>query len=212
MSAMPRKRYTEAEYLELEHDSDIKHEYHDGEILAMAGASREHLLIVTSSLLALGPQLRSRPCELYANDMRVQVVEAKRYFYPDLSVVCGEPEMLEGRTDTLLNPGLIIEVLSPSTANYDRVEKFRYYRQIPSLQDYVLIAQDRPHIECFSRNAAAADDDAWTYRDAYGLEASLAIPSIGCTLALAEVYERITFEDNNKDNDTETQHETNQQD
>ena len=212
MSVMPRKRYTEAEYLELEHESDIKHEYHDGEILAMAGASHAHIRISGTINRLLGNQLSGGPCEVYLSDMRVQSTAAKRYFYPDGSVVCGEPELLEDKTATLLNPTVVIEVLSPSTANYDRVEKFRYYRQIPSLQDYVLIAQDRPHIECFSRNAAAADDDAWTYRDAYGLEASLAIPSIGCTLALAEVYERITFEDNNKDNDTETQHETNQQD
>ena len=123
--------------------------------------------------------------------MRLKVAATGLYAYPDLQIVCGETDLTDhDHLDTLLNPLVIIEVLSPSTERYDRGEKFRHYRQIPSLQAYVLVSQDAPLIECYQRNP----DDTWTFTDAAGLDASIAIPPVDCTLPLADVYQKIDFD------------------
>ena len=191
MAANPKKRYTEAEYLAMEAESDIKHEYHAGDIVAMTGASYNHIRVTSALIRTLEDHLDGTSCEVYPGEMRVRVAATQRYFYPDCSVVCDPPELHEDKTATLLNPILVIEVLSDSTEGYDRGKKFLHYQRIPSLSDYVLVAQDEPLIQCFSRGS----DGMWTLTQAFGLDASITLPSIGCTLALADVYKRVTFED-----------------
>lgn len=187
MVAQLKAMVSEEEYLAQERAGDTKHEYRRGVVVAMVGASREHNLIITDTVRTLSTQLRKRPCELYANDMRLKVAAAGKYFYPDIMVVCGEPRFADDYIDNLLNPTVIIEVLSPSTEAYDRGEKFEHSRTIESLREYLLIAQDRYHIDHFVRQ----DDGTWVLSDADGLEATIALPSIGCTLPLAEVYEKV---------------------
>jgi Uma2 family endonuclease len=191
MSALPEthKRMSEAEYLAFERDNQIKHEFLDGEVYAMSAASEAHNLITTSTIAALYSQLRGRPCKTYPSDMRVRTPATRPYVYPDITVVCGEAQFDDDQRDILLNPTLVIEVLSPHTERYDRGKKFQHYRELESLQEYVLIAQDSPHIERFVRQ----EDGLWQFSEATGLEAALELSSIGCTLALVEVYEQITF-------------------
>ncbi|MCC6615840.1 MAG: Uma2 family endonuclease [Anaerolineae bacterium] len=190
MSALANKRWTVEEYLAFERDSDEKHEFIDGNVYLMTGASREHNLIVFSLATILGNQLRGRACEAYANDMRVKV-RRQDYTYPDVTVVCHPPEFEDADVDTLLNPTLLIEVLSPSTEQYDRGKKFETYRTLKSLQEYVLIAQDRPHVEHYVRQ----DQGMWMFSEVNGLDASLELTSIGCALTLADIYEKVTFAD-----------------
>jgi Uma2 family endonuclease len=190
MAAPPNVRMTEAEYLAFDRASDVKHEYYRGEIFAMSGASRKHNVISGNTYASLHAQLRGRPCEKYQAEMRVRVARTRLYTYPDITVVCGEPHFADNEFDTLLNPTLLVEVLSPSTERYDRGRKFQHYREIDSLREYVLIAQDQPRIERFLRQ----DDGTWLLSDASGLEGRIELASIGCTLALADVYEQVTFE------------------
>jgi Uma2 family endonuclease len=195
--AQQMQSMTEAEYLEFERASDTKHEYLDGRIYEMVGASENHNLICIYTSAALISKLRGRPCKVYPSDMRVQVQPSGLYTYPDLSVVCGEAQLTDDRFDTLLNPIILVEVLSPSTEAYDRGQKFQHYRQLESLQEYLLIAQDSPRIERFLRQ----DNGVWVFNDAVGLESSLALTSIDCTLPLAEVYERVNFEEAAEESD-----------
>jgi Uma2 family endonuclease len=191
MSALPHTPIvmTEAEYLVFERTSDVKHEFFAGEVFAMTGASEAHNLICANMITTLKNQLRGRPCKVYPSDMRVKIEAARLYTYPDISVVCGEAQFADEMLDTLVNPMVIIEVLSPSTERYDRGKKFQQYRDLPSLQEYVLITQDGPRIERFRLQ----ETGIWEFTDAKGLEASLELSSIGCVLALAEVYEQVTF-------------------
>ncbi len=189
MSALPEPRMTEEEYLAFERASDIKHEFFAGEIFAMSGASRAHNLICTNTVSALRPQLRGRPCEIYANDMRVKVSSTGLYTYPDIVAVCGEVRLDDSHFDTLLNPTLIIEVLSASTADYDYGRKFKHYRELPSLREYVLISQETPRVDCFVR----LDDGVWQLTDLRGLDATLTLTSVHAALSLADVYEQVTF-------------------
>lgn len=184
MSAQPHEYWTEAEYLALERESDIRHEYLDGQIIAMSGASRAHNLITSSAHVLLYTQLQG--CELYQSDMRVKIHRA--YTYPDLVVVCGEPRFTDG--DTLLNPTLIIETLSPSTEMYDRGKKFQYYRQIAALQVYVLIAQDQARVERFTRQPSGE----WLLTEFTDLNAVMALPAVNCELPLAKIYEQVKFD------------------
>lgn len=199
MAAAPQTptRLPEADYLAFERTSDIKHEYLDGHVYAMTGASRAHNLICSYTITSLINQLRGRPCEVYPSDMRIKVQATGLYTYPDVTLVCDQPQFADNEFDSLLNPVLVIEVLSPSTERYDRGKKFQHYRQLAPLQAYVLIAQDGPRIERFMRQ----ENDAWVLTDASDLDADLELTSIGCTLALAEVYEKVTFE---AENDSET--------
>lgn len=179
---------TSAEYLAFERQqTDARHEYLNGQITAMGGASREHNLIVGNALASLHTQLRGRGCEAYSNDMRVNIPATGLYTYPDIAALCGEPVFEDDQFDTLLNPSVIIEVLSSSTEADDRGAKFAHYRSIESLQAYVLIAQDRPHIELFERGT----DGRWVLSEAKGLNGRLELESLGCVLELSEVYERI---------------------
>lgn len=189
MCAMPKPRLTAQEYLQIERQAEYKSEFYAGRIYAKAGASEEHNLITLNVGSELRGQLRGGPCRTYASDMRVKVDVTSRYTYPDVVVVCDEPQFEDAELDTLLNPTLIVEVLSPSTESYDRGEKATDYRQIPSLREYLFIAQDRPHVERYRRG----EGDEWILSEADGLDAVLPLSAIGCQLRLADVYERIEF-------------------
>lgn len=176
------------EYLERERRAEYKSEYFAGEIVAMAGAKRKHNLVSNNVSASLTAQLRDAPCEVYSNDMRVQADGEKQYSYPDVVVVCGEPQFRDGREDTLLNPTVVIEVLSPSTESRDRGEKFLRYRQIASLTDYVLVAQNERRVEQFAKQS----DGSWRMVETDAGEMNLA--SIGCTLSIADVYNKVKLE------------------
>lgn len=184
MVAQPHPPLTVEEYLAFDRASEIKHEYFGGEIFAMAGASYDHSTIVENTFAGLRAQLQNGPCRVKLSDLRVQVGNSGLFAYPDLTVVCGPPEFGFGQRDVLVNPALIVEVLSPSTEAYDRGRKFAHYRTIASLRAYVLIAQDDYRIEHFARQASGL----WLLSDATGAGATLPLPTIGCALALADVY------------------------
>lgn len=190
MSIEPARRVSVEEYLDLERRSETKSEYLDGEIFAMSGASRRHNLITVNATASLHAQLKGRSCETYGGDMRVRIPATGLYTYPDVSVVCGTPRFddeADEEMDTLLNPTLIVEVLSPSTEGYDRGKKFSHYRTVESLREYVLVSQDEPRVEVFSRQT----EGHWVLSEAGGIEETIALPSIGCGLRLAEVYDRV---------------------
>lgn len=188
MAIQPNGYLTPQEYLDRERQADHKSEYLDGTIIAMVGTSRIHNLIVWNVLASLHRQMRGRACEAYGNDMRVKVSPTGLYTYPDVAALCGAVQLEDAHQDTLLNPSTIIEVLSPSTEAYDRGAKFAHYRALTSLKEYVLIAQDSPHIELYERQP----DNRWLLTAVEGLKASVAMPSINCLFTLAEVYERVS--------------------
>jgi Uma2 family endonuclease len=188
--AVHSKTYlTPQQYLAIERAAEQRSEYLDGELVAMTGGSRNHVLIVSNLVGELRSQLRDRPCEVYSTDLRVQVSQTGLYTYPDVVVVCGEPRFEDAQLDTLLNPTVIFEVLSPTTEGYDRGRKFEHYRTLGSLAEYLLVSQAQPRIERFLRQ----DDGLWLFGDAAGLTAALSLPSIGCELKLAEVYAKVRF-------------------
>jgi Uma2 family endonuclease len=189
MVSQPVPYLTPAEYLALEREAETRSEYHDGELVAMVGASRVHNLITVNCSREVSAQLKGRPCETYANDMRVSVPAVNRYFYPDIVVVCGEPQFEDSSVDTLLNPTVIIEVLSDSTERFDRGRKFAYYRTLPSLRGYLLIAQDEYRVDAYRKG----DDGRWLLEDAQGRDATLPLGIEGCTLVLGDVYDRIAL-------------------
>ena len=198
---------TPTEYLDWERKAITKHEYLDGEIVAMSGASNAHNIITMNTSYQLYDQLLDRDCLVYASDMRVRVQAPVSYFYPDIAVVCGEPRFedltknarhslaSENRVfgqvfDTLLNPTVVIEVLSPSTAAYDRREKFTRYQQITSLKEYILISQSRMQVEHHLRQ-----ESQWHATEFQKLEDVVVLPSIKCELLLSHIYRRVTFSD-----------------
>ena len=187
MAAEPITAMSVEEYLEFERASETKHEYYGGEVLAMAGASYDHNLIVMNTGATLHSQLRGKPCRVLPSDLRIFVPAADIFAYPDLTVVCGRPSFGPGTPDTLLNPKVIIEVPSPSTESHDRGKKFQHYRTIGSLDEYVLITQGTPRIEHFVRQA----NDLWLFSEAIGSEATLHLPTIDCALTLADVYQEV---------------------
>ncbi len=179
---------SETEYLAFERDNDIRHEFLNGQVYAMSGASRAHNLICTNLVAALHPQLQGAPCEIYQSDMRVKI--APLYAYPDIAVVCDPPQFADDLFDTLLNPLLLVEVLSPSTEGFDRGAKFQLYREIEALREYLLIAQDKPRIERYFRQA----NGLWVLHDTVGLAASLSLESLPAQLKLTDLYARVRFE------------------
>lgn len=186
--ALLKKRYTPEEYFAIERESALRHELLDGEVYAMSGASPEHERIVGDTHISLNGQIRGKGYEIFLSNLRLKLNKGT-YFYGDLSVVCGEPLfVLESGLKSLINPTLVIEVLSPSASDFDRGEKFRRYQTIESLQEYVLINQQKPVVEVDTRQL----DGKWLYASVQGLDATTALESIGCTLRLADVYERVT--------------------
>jgi Uma2 family endonuclease len=191
-------RYTVEEYLALERQSEERHEYIDGQIYAMAGESNEHADISVNLVVELGSQLKGTPCRVWTKDSKVLSGPAFRSYksikglfsYPDIVVVCGEPRFLDDHRDVLLNPTVIIEVLSPSTESFDRGEKFRRYRtHLASLTDYVQVSQALPLIEHFRRQS----NDEWVLSTVSEMTGSLHLGSINCTLRMSEVYDRVSF-------------------
>ena len=187
MSSQTQQRYTPEEYLARERQAQYKSEYYAGDIFAMAGASRWHNLIVANVIGELRSQLKGRPCTTYPSDMRLKVSPTGLYTYPDVTVVCGAAQFEDTQQDTLLNPTLIVEVLSESTEAYDRGGKFAHYRKLASLLEYVLIAPTKPHVEHYVRQP----DNRWLLAEADSLHDTLHLPSIDCHLALAEVYDKV---------------------
>ena len=190
MAALPKVQLSPEEYLALDRAASTKSEYIDGEIVAMAGASLEHNLIVANVVGALWGQLRGRSCSIVPSDMRVFVPATGNYVFPDATIVCGEPRLADFHQDILLNPTLIVDVLSDSTEAYDRGAKFKGYRTIAPLQEYILVAQDKPLLERYVRQP----NGDWTLTEFSQPDAVVNLVSVGCQLPLAEVYDRVTFE------------------
>jgi Uma2 family endonuclease len=189
MSLQPKTYITPDEYLELESKAECKSEYFNGEIFAMGGASPRHVLIVTNLVSELRSQLKNQPCTVYSTDLRVSVSPTGLYTYPDVVVVCGDPQFSDSRSDTLINPILIIEVLSKSTKDYDRGEKFEQYRMIGTFKEYVLVAQDKQHVEHYIKQA----DNTWVLSETNRIEDSIELSSIGCGLKLSEIYDKVNI-------------------
>jgi Uma2 family endonuclease len=189
MVAQPIATMSEEEYLAFERASETKHEFLDGRVYAMAGASFQHGRIIWNTAGSLYNQLAGGPCQAITNDLRVRVSASRMNTYPDIVVVCGEPRFNDDRPDTLVNPSVLIEVLSPSTESYDRTTKWEHYQTLESLQEYVLIKQDTPRVEHYLRQ----DDGSWRYTATIGLDASVELPSLGCTLTLAQIYQGVAF-------------------
>lgn len=193
--AVPERQilYTVDEYLEMERASEERHEYIDGHIILMSGESLAHSYICINLAREISTQLRGTPCAALSPNMKVRTrFHAKhrgRFSYPDLTVVCGSPVFHDKHKDVLVNPVVIFEVLSPSTEWYDRGEKhLRYRDELESMTDYILVAQEYPHVDHYTRRP-----DGWLYGMASGLEGKLDIANINCTLRLADVYERVEF-------------------
>ena len=180
---------TPKEYLAMERASEYRHEYDQGEVREMTGASRSHNLLVISIGAELYEQLRQRACEVYTIAMRVKVSNTGLYAYPDVVVVCGKPQFEDNQFDTLLNPTVIIEALSDSTEEYDRGKKFARYRKLDSLTDYLLIAQDRMHVEQFTRQ----QNDTWLFSEAEQPTAVIRLASIDSELLLETIYEKVSL-------------------
>ena len=191
MSTLAAQTYlTPAEYLNMERKAVTKNEYLSGQIVAMSGASNAHNIITMNTAYQLYHQLLDRDCFVYASDMRVRVQSPVSYFYPDITVVCGEPRFEDDVFDTLLNPTIVIEVLSPSTAAYDRREKFTRYQQIASLKEYILISQSQMYVEHHLRQ-----ESQWCTTEFQEFDDVVPVPSIKCELLLGHIYRRVTFSD-----------------
>lgn len=181
-------KMTAAEYLEWERQQVERHEFYEGEVFSRAGGTRRHSLIGTNSGRAIGNLIDEHDCEVHGSDMRIHIEATGTYVYPDVSVVC--PPVEGDADDVISNPVLVIEVLSPSTQDFDRGTKFGYYRQIPSLRDYLVISQDQPRVEHHFR----IEGELWSLRDVVGLEQTLHLVSLNCDLPLAAVYAKVKFE------------------
>jgi Uma2 family endonuclease len=189
MSSQRTTLLTPEEYLEIERRAERKSEYFRGEMFLMAGASYAHVVIVGNLFHELRLRLKAGPCRVHSNDLRLRVAPNGLYTYPDVMVICGGPEFADDRRDTVVNPFLIVEVLSESTEAYDRGKKFDQYRTLPSLREYLLVAQDAPHIEQWTRQP----DDNWLRAETSGRDANIQLASIDCVLPLAGTYDQIEW-------------------
>ena len=193
MATAPQPRITPEDYLEFERSSDVRHEFDRGKLCAVSGASFRHGLISANLMRELGVRLQGQPCAAISSDLRVCVHPNGLYAYPDVLVVCGPPQFLDGQFDTLLNPSLIIEILSDSTERYDRGEKFAQYQRIESLRAYVLVSQALMRVEWFTRR----DDETWTYQTANAPDGVLDLPdalSLPISIPLSAIYDRVEFD------------------
>ncbi len=188
MSSLPNYYLSPEEYLAVERKAEHKSEYVDGTMYAMAGGSERHNLIAGNIITELNIQLRKAPCRVYPSDLKVRVPESRKFFYPDVSVVCGETEFADDERDVILNPVLVIEVLSESTAAFDRGKKFQSYQQIESLQEYLLVAQDEYVVEHYLRQ----ENGHWLYTKVTGLENSILLPTLKRQLSLSDIYSKTT--------------------
>ena len=184
MAAQPTARLSPEEYLAFERTATTRHEYYHGNLFAMAGASYAHAVIVSRLTRHLGNGLASQNCDVLSNDLRVRVSSAGLYTYPDLVIVYGQPQFADDQKDTLLNPKVLVEVLSPSTEAHDRGFKFAEFRKIESLQEYVLVSQQEARVEIFYRREAGQ----WLLTEFVGLDAQCRFDSLQCSLPLADIY------------------------
>ncbi|GLU55638.1 Uma2 family endonuclease [Dyadobacter frigoris] len=185
MTAQPQKYYSEGEYLDIERDAGYKSEYYNGEIFAMAGAGHNHNRIVENLSIEIGGFFKGKSCRTYSSDQRIHIPETFLYTYPDLLIVCDKNQYLDDKKDTILNPTVIIEVLSESTEAYDRGQKFHFYRSIASLQEYVLINSRSFAAEVFRKN----EEGLWVLAsEAYNLNDPLEIASVGLKLPMTDIY------------------------
>ena len=189
MTRRPDARLTPEEYLRIERAAEWKSEYIDGEMFAMAGASPPHVLITTNLVGELRDRLRKGPCTTYAADLRVATDRLRHYTYPDVVVACAPLQFVDERQDTITHPTLIAEVLSESTERYDRGAKFERYRTVSALAEYLLVSQERIHVELYTRQP----DGGWVLREWNDAAAEIGLASIGCRLELAEVYAKVSF-------------------
>ena len=191
MSAQSQPRLTPEQYLELERAAiDVRSEYYNGRMYAMSGGTHPHAIVIGNLGSELRIALKKGPCVVTTSNMRVRVSKTGLYTYPDIVVVCDPPQFGDGRHDTILNPALIIEVLSPSTEAYDRGFKFAQYRALESLKEYALVSQSGPLMEIFRRQPSGD----WLLSESAGMEAVCRFDSVGCTVALKDVYLKVTFE------------------
>ena len=191
MSSVAIKRYSPADYLALERASEFRHEFFDGELFRMSGGTIEHSQIAGNVIRALGNSLADSPCRVLTSDMRIKLPTGL-YTYPDVSVVCDQPQYEDDHTDVLLNPLVVVEVLSPTTEAYDRGKKFRHYQTCPSLREYVLIAQDRSAVDHYLRQPTGQ----WLLTTFESLDATMPLPSLGVGLRLSEIYSKVEFPPN----------------
>lgn len=189
MTAVPKRRMTAAEYLAIERAAEFRSEFFNGEMFAMAGAAGEHNRIKENFGGELYTKLKGGPCESFSTDQRVLVSPTGLYTYPDILVVCGEVEFADGLFDTIVNPRVIVEVLSDSTEAYDRGTKFRQYRQIPTLQEYILIAQKEPAIDQFVRQP----NGLWVLTAYSQLDETFRMSAVPLEIAMADIYRRVKF-------------------
>jgi Uma2 family endonuclease len=189
MSTLAKSLLTPEEYLKIEREAEYKSEYFAGEMFAMVGAAERHNLICMNIYGLLHQQLRQRPCRAYPSEMRVRVSATGLYTYPDVIALCGEPKFLDNHRDTLLNPALIVEVLSPSTEAYDRGRKFEQYRSIDSLAEYLMVAPDRVRADLYRRQG----DGSWVLSSVGEPSDTVELQSIRCRLLLADIYEKVDF-------------------
>ena len=187
---IPRsKALTAKEYLEIERAAAFKSEYYKGEMFAMAGTSYDHARIVSNLTVSIGYFLRGKPCDIIGSDLRVHMAKNSLYTYPDAIIICGKPEFLDEEFDTLINPSVIFEILSPSTKNYDRGEKFKLYRDIDSLTEYILISSENVGVEIFRRQP----NNNWLLSEYKTLDESFMIEKIGYEMKIADLYEGVEF-------------------
>ncbi len=189
MTAVPKRKLTEQEYLAIERAAEFRSEFYKGEMFAMAGASGEHNRIKENFVVQLGMRLLDGPCESFSTDQRVLVSPTGLYTYPDILVVCGEVEFADGVFDTIVNPRVIIEVLSDSTEAYDRGAKFRQYRQIPTLQEYILVAQKEPAVDQFVRQP----NGLWILTGYFQLSETFRLSAVPLEIPMTDIYRRVTF-------------------
>lgn len=190
MTALPKnKKYTPAEYLALEEKSETKSEFWNGEIVAMSGAKIDHQQITTNLTVSLANKLKGK-CRVFPIEMKVWVKKRNKFFYPDITIICDKPNFYKSRRDTIDNPKMIIEVLSKSTASFDRAEKFLSYQTLVSLDEYVLISQEKAAVEQYIKR----EDGNWIFQATIGTESEVTFPSIQATLTLSEIYDLVEFE------------------
>jgi Uma2 family endonuclease len=195
MASLPNYYLSPVEYLAIERSAEYKSEYVEGVMYAMSGASEQHNLIVSNLIVMLGTQLRGGSCRVYPSDLKVRVPSGKSYFYPDVSVICGKTEFADDQRDVVLNPTAVIEVLSESTAAFDRGKKFQAYQQIESLKEYLLVSQDEQVVEHFLRQ----EDGHWLYTKIGWHDEPIELPSVNCRLSVRDIYDNVPWPGSSED-------------
>jgi Uma2 family endonuclease len=189
MTGTSLQKLTPQEYLAIERAAEFKSEFFDGEMFAMAVISKDHSRVTVNLTGGFHAAIRGKDCDLFSSDLRVKVSANGLYTYPDLTIVCGPVDVEDEQADVLLNPTLIIEVLSPGTERYDRGKKFDLYRELDSLKEYVLVSQDQYRVEQFLRG----NGSEWGYRVAFKEDDIVEFPSVGCSIPLKDIYARVVF-------------------